>query len=180
MHGTVRDEKNQPIPGAMVDVWQCNTRGGYSHFDPSQVPYNNRRRIQADEQGRYKFQSIVPSGYGVPPKGATERLLAKVGRHGRRPAHIHFFISGPGFRHLTTQINIDGDPYLHDDFAHATRRELIPPVKRITDAHSIQNEKLAGPFTVIEFDFVLTAAANPAEVNMPVRQRAEAVACRSL
>lgn len=176
MHGIVRDEKNQPIPSAIVDVWQCNTRGGYSHFDPSQVPYNNRRRIQTDEYGRYKFQSVVPSGYGVPPKGAADRLLAKVGRHGRRPAHIHFFISAPGLRHLTTQINIDGDPYLHDDFAYATRRELIPAVKRNSDARAIQREQLAGPFTEIEFDFLLTPAANSTEANISVRPRAEAMA----
>jgi catechol 1,2-dioxygenase len=174
MHGTVRDEKNQPVPGALVDVWHCNTRGAYSHFDPSQPPYNNRRRIQTNEKGRYKFQSIVPSGYGVPPKGTTERLLAQVGRHGRRPAHVHFFVSGPGFRHLTTQVNIDGDPYLHDDFAYATRRELIPAVKRINDPRAIQDERLSGPFTEIEFDFVLTPAADATEANISVRQRAEA------
>jgi catechol 1,2-dioxygenase len=61
----------------------------------------------------------------VPSGGATERLLGAVGRHGRRPAHIHFFVSAQGFRHLTTQVNIDGDPDLYDDFAYATRDGLI-------------------------------------------------------
>lgn len=68
---------------------------------------------------------IVPSSYGCPPTGPTQQLLDQLGRHGQRPAHIHFFISAPGYRHLTTQINLSDDPYLHDDFAYATRDELI-------------------------------------------------------
>jgi len=175
MGGTVREENLRPIAGALVDVWQCNTRGAYSHFDPSQSPYNNRRRIETDDAGRYKFLSVVPAGYGVPPGGATERLLATVGRHGRRPAHIHFFISAPGFRHLTTQINIDGDSYLHDDFAYATRSELIAPITRREDAPSIQNEGLTAAFTAIEFDFVLLTAVDPAEANLALRPRAAAL-----
>jgi hypothetical protein len=34
--------------------------------------------------------------------------------------HIHFFISADNHRKLTTQINIEGDPLLNDDFAYAT------------------------------------------------------------
>ena len=174
MHGTVRDGQGKPLPGAIVDVWQCNTKGGYSHFDPSQAPYNNRRRIEADARGAYKFRGIVPAGYGVPPGGATERLLAAVGRHGRRPAHIHFFISAAGFRHLTTQINIAGDPHLHDDFAYATRDELIPTVTRREDAAALKREGLSAPFQEIEFDFILTPALHPAEASLSVRPRAAA------
>lgn len=56
----------------------------------------------------------------------TEKLLDQLGRHGHRPAHIHFFVPVPGHRKLTTQINIEGDPYLWDDFAFATREGLVP------------------------------------------------------
>src|SRR5882757_8834389 len=151
MHGRVLDAAGAPIGGAIVDVWHANTMGAYSFFDPTQSTYNNRRRIETDADGRYKLQSIVPSGYAVPSGGATERMLGAVGRHGRRPAHIHFFISAPGFRHLTTQINIDGDSYLHDDFAHATRSELIAPITRREDAPGIQDEGLTAAFAAIEF-----------------------------
>jgi catechol 1,2-dioxygenase len=173
MYGSVRGPNGAPIEGAIVDVWQADTRGAYSHFDPSQPPYNNRRRIETDGEGRYKFQCLVPAGYAVPPGGATERLLASVGRHGRRPAHIHFFVSAPGFRHLTTQINIDGDPYLHDDFAYATRVELIPKLARRDDPESISKEKLAGPFLEIKFDFVLLKAIDSSEAQPVSRPRAK-------
>ena len=173
MRGQVRDQAGRPVAGAIVDVWHANTLGAYSVFDTTQSAYNNRRRIQTDADGRYQFQSIVPSGYTAPPQGATETLLASVGRHGRRPAHIHFFVSAPGHRHLTTQINIDGDPYLYDDFAFATREGLVPAVVRHEDADAIHQEGLNAAFSEIEFDFVLLETSNPAETQLPVRPRVE-------
>ena len=134
MEGQVRDISGKPIAGAIVDVWHANTMGNYSHFDPTQAAYNLRRRIETDEDGRYRFRSIMPSGYACPPGSQTEKLLHAMGRHGNRPAHVHFFVTAPGYRKLTTQINIDGDKYLHDDFAFGTRDELIPRVERVVDA----------------------------------------------
>ena len=126
MHGVVRDLDGKPVGGAIVDVWHANTKGMYSFFDKSQSKYNLRRRIETGPDGRYEFRTIIPAGYGCPPDGPTQRLLDQLGRHGQRPAHIHFFVSAPGHRHLTTQINIAGDKYLYDDFAFATREGLHP------------------------------------------------------
>jgi len=103
----------------------------------------------------------------------TERLLGVLGRHGRRPAHIHFFVSAAGHRHLTTQINISGDPDLHDDFAHATRDELIPPVVKRAEPEEIHAAGLNAPFSEITFDFFLPKAATAQEVELPVRSRVE-------
>lgn len=176
MHGRVFNQGGQPLAGAIVDVWHANTLGAYSHFDASQAPYNNRRRIETDAEGHYKFQSIVPSGYAVPPAGTTERLLGAVGRHGRRPAHIHFFVSAPEHRHLTTQINIDGDPDLHDDFAQATREGLIPQVVKRDDAEAIRAEGLNTPYSEIVFDFALTAAHDFADLAPHARPRVASAA----
>ena len=159
MHGTVYGADGKPMPGAKVEVWHCDTRGFYSHFDPTgkQAPFNMRRTIIADDKGGYKFQSILPSGYGVPPGSPTEQLLSALGRHGQRPAHIHFFISADGHRKLTTQINIEGDPLINDDFAYATRDGLVPSVIERTDEASIKANNLNGPFAEIVFDIKLTA-----------------------
>ena len=174
MEGQVRDAHGAPIPGAVVDVWHANTKGGYSFFDPSQSPWNLRRRIEADQQGRYGFRSILPSGYGCPPDGPTQELLNHLGRHGKRPAHVHFFVEAPGFRKLTTQINIAGDPYLHDDFAFATREGLIPELVRHNDPAEITAKHLQAPFVTIHFDFTL----NRENANLPqavvVREHAKA------
>jgi catechol 1,2-dioxygenase len=155
MRGQVIDTQGLPLAGAMVDVWHANTGGTYSYFDPSQSEFNLRRRIVTDAQGRYRFRSIVPSGYGCPPDGPTQQLLDQLGRHGQRPAHVHFFISAPGHRHLTTQINLDGDQYLHDDFAYATRDELIATIEFSDDAERAKAYGIAGRFAEIEFDFTL-------------------------
>jgi catechol 1,2-dioxygenase len=175
MRGRVLDDKGQPIARAIVDVWHANTHGGYSYFDKSQPDYNLRRRIETDDQGRYKFRSIVPVGYAVPPGGSTSRLLDAVGRHGHRPAHIHFFVSAEGYRHLTTQINIDGDPYLHDDFAYATKEELIPPVTKQDGPAVIHAEGLNAPFAEVTFDFVLLPARKMDEAKPSSRPRVPAL-----
>ncbi len=172
MQGQVRDVNGQPLANAIVDVWHANTGGTYSYFDPSQSEFNLRRRIQTDDQGRYRFQSIVPSGYGCPPDGPTQSLLDQLGRHGQRPAHIHFFISAPGHRHLTTQINLDGDPYLHDDFAYATRDELIAKIDFIDDAQRSAARGVEGRFAEIEFDFELQPTEQTEEESRRERVRA--------
>ena len=177
MYGTVYGAAGKPLPGAKVEVWHCDTRGFYSHFDPTgkQAPFNMRRTIIADANGRYRFQSIVPHGYGVPPGSPTEQLLSALGRHGQRPAHIHFFISADDHRKLTTQINIDGDPLVNDDFAYATREGLVPSITERTDEASIRANNLSEPFAEIEFDIHLTALVNGVD-NQVNEQRKRAAA----
>ena len=170
MQGTVFDADGKPVPGAQVEVWHANLLGNYSFFDHTQSPFNLRRTIVTDQDGRYQFRSILPVGYGCPPDGTTQQLLDLLGRHGQRPAHIHFFISAPGHRKLTTQINIDGDDYLWDDFAFATRDGLVPPVTRVDDVAQLQALQLEQPFAAITFDFHLSresAALPQAQVERP-------------
>ncbi|EJM95746.1 catechol 1,2-dioxygenase [Herbaspirillum sp. YR522] len=155
MQGQVRDMDGKPVAHALVEVWHANHLGGYSFFDPSQSPFNLRRSIRTDADGRYRFRSRVPVGYSVPPGGSTDQLMKLLGRHGTRPAHIHFFISAPGMRKLTTQINIEGDPFLWDDFAFATRDGLVPALKQVTDAAAIRSNELDAPFYSIDFDFTM-------------------------
>ena len=174
MHGQVRDTDGHPVPHAIVDVWHANTRGGYSFFDPSQSAFNLRRQIETDAEGRYRFRSILPAGYGCPPDGPTQKLLDAIGRHGKRPAHVHFFVSAPGYRKLTTQINIAGDEYLHDDFAFATRDELIPGVIRNEDPDAMRANGLNSPFTEIEFDFAIHRETAAVPDTVVVRAHAKA------
>ncbi|TBW58141.1 catechol 1,2-dioxygenase [Marinobacter halodurans] len=170
--GQVTDERGQPIADAVVDIWHANTQGTYSYFDPSQSEYNLRRRIRTDAEGRYTARSIVPSGYGCPPEGSTQQLLNLLGRHGQRPAHIHYFISSPGHRHLTTQINLAGDEYTFDDFAFATREELVVEANRIEDPSQAEQYGLNGPFTKLVFDVQLVATDAAELQERHPRQRA--------
>jgi len=172
MHGQLRDQEGNVVAGAMVDVWHANQLGNYSGFDPSQSAYNNRARIETDENGCYKFRSLIPSGYGVPTDGASQTILRKLGRHGNRPAHIHFFVEAEGYCHLTTQINIDGDPYLHDDFAFATREGLIPAVTQKNASDVAEAVGVTGEHAEIEFDFTLVKALDDSQTLRSNRARA--------
>ena len=167
----MRDTDGNPVPGAIVDLWHANTRGTYSYFDSSQSEYNLRRRIVTDAEGRYRARSIVPSGYGCNPAGPTQECLDLLGRHGQRPAHIHYFISAAGYRHLTTQINLSGDKYLWDDFAFATRDGLVGQVVFVDDQAAARARGVDGRHAELEFDFQLQPAASQAGEQRSQRPR---------
>ncbi|MFZ3155659.1 catechol 1,2-dioxygenase [Pseudomonas sp.] len=173
LEGVVRDTDGTPVAGAVVDLWHANTQGNYSFFDKSQSEYNLRRRIVTDAEGRYRARSIVPSGYGCSPDGPTQECLNLLGRHGQRPAHIHFFISAPGHRHLTTQINLAGEQYLWDDFAYATREGLVGDITFVEDAAAANDRGVQGSrFATLAFDFQLQQAPVPAAEQRSARPRA--------
>lgn len=173
LEGQVIDLDGKPVAGATVDLWHANTAGNYSYFDKSQSEYNLRRRIITDAEGRYRARSIVPSGYGCNPEGPTQECLNLLGRHGQRPAHIHFFISAPGHRHLTTQINLAGDQYLWDDFAYATRDGLVGDIKFVEDAAAAKARGLdASRFAELEFNFQLQKAPSSEAEQRSHRPRA--------
>jgi catechol 1,2-dioxygenase len=174
MDGQVTDTQGAPVAGALVEVWHANSLGNYSYFDKSQSAFNLRRSIVTDAEGRYRFRSIMPSGYGCPPDGPTQKLLDLLGRHGQRPAHIHFFVSAPGFRTLTTQINIQGDKYIYEDFAFATRDELIPDVTHHTDEAALRDKGVDRPFATITFNFSLPHAVEGVPSTLIDRPRAAA------
>lgn len=166
LEGVVRDIEGNPIAEAVVDLWHANTQGTYSYFDPAQSDYNLRRRIVTDVDGRYRARSIVPSGYGCNPAGPTQECLNLLGRHGQRPAHIHYFISAPGHRHLTTQINLSGDKYLWDDFAFATRDGLVGQIVFHDRKAEAVARGLKDRFATLDFDFQLQQASS-AEAQQP-------------
>lgn len=163
MEGQALDLLGQPVPHALIDVWHANSQGGYSHFFPGMKPYELRRRIQADAQGRYRFRSYLPPGYAIPPASPTSELFAALGRHGNRPAHIHFLVVAPGMRTLTTQVNLPGDTYLDDDFAFATRDGLIVALEHGVDPAGYESLGITAPMVRARFNFVLQPALSESE-----------------
>lgn len=169
MEGRVLDADGKPVARALVDVWHANELGRYSHFDPDQAEYALRRRIETDAQGRYRFRSFLPPGYAIPPNSPTSELFAALGRHGNRPAHIHFLVAAPGLRMLTTQVNIPGDTYIDDDFAFATRDGLVLELERDTPPAGYESLGVSTPFTRVRFDFVMQPAIDESESALQAR-----------
>ena len=174
IEGIVTDANGNIIPNAKVEIWHANSLGNYSFFDKSQSPFNLRLSILADANGKYVAQTTMPVGYGCPPEGTTQAVLNMLGRHGNRPSHVHYFISAPGYRKLTTQFNIEGDQYLWDDFAFATRDGLVATAVDVTDEAEIAHRGLNKPFKQITFNVELVKDQTQAPSTEVDRRRASA------
>lgn len=176
IHGTVTGTDGKPVANAIVECWHANSKGFYSHFDPTgaQSEFNLRGAVKTGADGKYEFRTLMPVGYGCPPHGATQQLLNVLGRHGNRPAHVHFFVSGDNHRKLTTQINIEGDPLIWDDFAYATREDLIPHVveKSGGGAFGLKDDA----YKEIEFNFVLSPLVQGKDNQVVLRPRVSVTA----
>ncbi|MHA3061672.1 catechol 1,2-dioxygenase [Acinetobacter sp. ANC 4636] len=174
IEGIVTDTKGNVIEGAKVEIWHANSLGNYSFFDKSQSDFNLRRTIFTDQAGHYIAQTTMPVGYGCPPEGTTQALLNKLGRHGNRPSHVHYFVSAPGYRKLTTQFNIEGDKYLWDDFAFATRDGLVATAVDVTDEAEIARHGVNKPFKHIQFNIELVKEQEGTPSTDVERRRASA------
>jgi len=174
IHGTVTGPDRKPVAGAVVECWHANSKGFYSHFDPTgaQSEFNLRGAVRTGADGKYEFRTLMPVGYGCPPHGATQQLLNMLARHGNRPAHVHFFVTSDKTRKLTTQINIEGDPLIWDDFAYATREELVPHVVEKTGGIALDLK--ADAYKEIQFDIALSPLIEGKDNQLVNRPRASA------
>lgn len=174
IRGTVTGPDGKPVAGAVVEGWHANSKGFYSHFDPTgaQTAFNLRGAVKTGVDGKYEIRTLMPVGYGCPPHGATQQLLNALARHGNRPAHVHFFVNSPTHRKLTTQINIEGDPLIWDDFAYATREDLIPHVIEKTGGKALGLKD--DIYKEIEFDIALTPLVAGKDNHLVNRPRTSA------
>jgi hydroxyquinol 1,2-dioxygenase len=126
LEGRVLSADGRPLPGAVLDVWQANDQGFYDVQQPDvQPPGNGRGLFTTDTSGAYWFRTIVPTHYPIPTDGPVGTLLEATKRHPYRPAHIHFIVTAPGHRPLTTHIFVAGSPYIESDAVFAVKKSLI-------------------------------------------------------
>jgi hydroxyquinol 1,2-dioxygenase len=157
VNGRVADPSGQPIPGAVVDVWQAAPSGLYEGQDPEMRAFSMRGRFRTDEAGRYHFRTVKPASYPIPMDGPVGDLMRAVGRQPFRPAHIHAIVSAPGYATLTTHFFVKGDPFIDADPVFAAKRSLIVDFVRHDDPAEAEARKTTAPFYTVKFDFALTA-----------------------
>jgi protocatechuate 3,4-dioxygenase beta subunit len=162
--GEVRDARGAPLPGARVDVWQCDEHGFYDVQQPGVQPQGNGRGLfHAGAGGRFWFRTVVPSHYPIPADGPVGELLTAAGRHPYRPAHIHFIAGAPGHHPVTTHFFVAGSPYLDSDAVFAVKQSLICDFAEVTDPAAAARYGVTPPFRHAEVRLVLAAvAASPA------------------
>ncbi|MGI9050103.1 MAG: protocatechuate 3,4-dioxygenase subunit beta [Rubrobacteraceae bacterium] len=110
VHGRVLDDSGRPVRNSLIEVWQANAAGRYTHHAdrhpaPLDPNFSGAGRCLTDDEGRYRFVTIKPGAY--PWKNHDNAW---------RPAHIHFSLFGEAFRsRLVTQIYFPGDPLFAQD-----------------------------------------------------------------
>jgi catechol 1,2-dioxygenase len=162
--GTVRSTEGKTLPGAIVDFWQADAEGNYSHFNipKEKAPYNLRARVKADDHGRFEIQTWVPSSYEIPKAGPTGALLKALGSHAWRPAHLHALVQHPECEDLMTQVFLQGDKWIESDVVGAVKDSLVAGMEKHDDSAEISKRGLKGPFYTLQFDFVLPRAMKKA------------------
>jgi len=154
--GRVVSTDGSPLPGAQLDVWQANDQGFYDVQQPAVQPRGNGRGLfTADENGEFWFRTIVPSHYPIPTDGPVGELLIATGRHAFRPAHIHFIVTAPGHRALTTHIFVAGSLYIESDTVFAVKKSLVVDFNEVTDAESGAKWNVPVPFRHADFTIIM-------------------------
>ena len=126
VRGRVVDTGGNPIPGALIDVWQTNEDGFYDVQQKGVQPdWNLRGVFTTDQDGAYWFRSVKPRYYPIPDDGPVGKMLAALGRHPNRPAHIHFIVTAPGYDPIITHIFTPDSEYLSEDAVFGVKETLI-------------------------------------------------------
>ena len=156
IHGRILDIDGRPVANAVLDVWQANDEGFYDVQQKGIQPdFNLRGVFRTGEDGRYWFRAVKPKFYPIPDDGTVGKLLAGLGRHPYRPAHLHFILKADGFETLTTHIFDPHDPYINSDAVFGVKESLLAEFKRVDDVVRARELEFPGWFWEVEYDFVL-------------------------
>jgi protocatechuate 3,4-dioxygenase beta subunit len=137
--GRVLDTSGNPIPGAAIEIWQCDATGIYRHprdthwFRERDARFQGRGRATADTRGAYTFRTIKPCAYP-----------------GRTP-HIHS-PSPPRAAPLITQMYVAGDAQNErDGILNAIRdpRQRDSVIVRLEPGGRLEARALVGTFDIV-------------------------------
>jgi hydroxyquinol 1,2-dioxygenase len=160
VEGSVRDTDGQPLPGAVLEVWECDGDGLYDvQLDGDRTAA--RGRLRADEEGRFRFWALTPVPYAIPHDGPVGRLLQATERSPLRAPHLHFLVSAPGRRTLITHIFVEGEALRRGgDAVFGVKPSLVreferqPPQTPTPDGRELGQRS----WTRVRFDIVLAPA----------------------
>jgi protocatechuate 3,4-dioxygenase beta subunit len=138
--GRILDPSGRPVPGARVEIWQCDANGRYHNVRdgdagrPRDENFQGFGQTVTDDAGDYRFLTIRPVPYP-----------------GRTP-HIHFTVAVPGQPRFITQMYVAGEPQNERDAVllgvrdPAARARLIVPLRPSPD---LGREALAAAFDIV-------------------------------
>jgi len=157
--GRVLDTAGNLLNGVKIDVWQANDEGFYDVQQKGIQPdFNLRGVFRTGPDGAYHFKGVKPKYYPIPADGPVGQLLARLGRHPYRPAHLHYILEAKGFETLITHIFDPDDPYIASDAVFGVKESLLARFERVTDQAEIIAQGFNRPFYRVVHDFVLARA----------------------
>ena len=156
--GVVRGMDGQPIPGAVLDVWQADADGAYE-AQLDEADQYLRGVFRTDQDGRYGLWTIAPKGYAIPMDGPVGDLIAQTEISHYRPAHFHAIVAAKGYQPVVTHLFREGAPYLENDVVFGVREPLITPFTRHEAGPAPGGKVMTAPYATVEYDFVLAPAA---------------------
>ncbi|WP_305098363.1 dioxygenase family protein [Croceibacterium aestuarii] len=155
----VTDNAGDPLPGAVVDIWEGGADGLYDvQRDLPDGEYDLRGRFRADGEGRVKCWAVVPVSYQVPADGPVGDLLAATGRHPWRPGHVHFKIAAEGFAPLVTHLFPSGDPYLESDAVFGVKPSLVIDLAEHGTGEAPEGRQMDRTWKSLSYTFALSRA----------------------
>lgn len=167
VRGRVTDNEGRPVAGALVDVWSTNDDGFYDVQQAGVQPDHNLRGVfTTDADGGYAFWTARPRYYPIPDDGTVGKLLAALGRHPNRAAHLHFIVSAPGFDTVVTHIFTPDCQYLTEDTVFGVKHSLIADFRKVEDAAELAAAGRAAPFWTVDWNFVVARSEDVARKRL--------------
>jgi protocatechuate 3,4-dioxygenase, alpha subunit len=140
IQGRVLDGDGIPVPDAILEIWQANSYGKYSHPEDQQdklveASFSGYGRFPTNDEGKFRFTTIKPGQ--VPDRDG--KLQAP---------HIAVSVFARGLlRRLVTRIYFPDDPANATDFA----LNLVEPSRRET----LIAKKIAGDSGTLKWNVIL-------------------------
>ena len=97
----ITDRRCTPIPGAIVDVWQCDARGNYSGhaLDPDKPPRAGRGRPREPDAPTRFLRGVLATD----AEGIVEFDVVYPGYYHRRAIHTHYKVHVGNTAYMTGQ-----------------------------------------------------------------------------
>jgi hydroxyquinol 1,2-dioxygenase len=144
--GTVRGIDGEPVPGAVIEVWQADAQGKYDVQRENLGEHQARGVLETGPNGEYRFRTIRAEAYPIPDDGPVGDMLRATRRHPWRPAHLHFMIKAPAYETLITHVFRKGGDYLESDAVFGVRESLLADwVKRPDGVWQVEYDFVLNP-----------------------------------
>jgi protocatechuate 3,4-dioxygenase, beta subunit len=107
-----------PIEGIHLFVYQTDAKGVYTTSGGDNRATRIHGEMRSSNEGRYEFRTIKPGSY----PGS------------RNPAHIHAYVSGPGYpEYWIDEYHFQDDPFIKDDDKQkALAKGSFSPILKLT------------------------------------------------